>query len=55
MKINNISNIILYTNKKNFNAISLYLGVGFEIIKEIENICGEGEKCYEMSLKLFKK
>ena len=53
MKINNISNIILYTNKKNFAANSLYLKCGFEIIKEMENICGAGEKCLKMSLKLI--
>jgi len=53
MKINKISNIILFTNKKNFSANSLYLKCGFEIIKEMENICGIGEKCFMMSLKLL--
>lgn len=53
MKINNISNINLYTNKKNISANSLYFQCGFEIIKEMENICGAGEKCLKMSLKLI--
>lgn len=53
MKINNISEITLYVNKKNHRAQSLYSKVGFEIFSELDDICGAGERCYKMRLKLI--
>lgn len=50
MIINNISEITLYVNKKNHPAYTLYTKIGFKIISELENICGEGENCYKMRL-----
>lgn len=47
---NNVSEITLYVNKKNHPAYNLYSNVGFKIIGELKNICGEGENCYKMKL-----
>lgn len=52
MKLNKIPSILLYVNKKNLSAIHLYEKLGFQIIKEVRDICGQDEKCYEMKLKL---
>jgi len=53
MKVNGISSIILYANINNLPAIQLYEKIGFRVIKQVENICGQEEKCYEMELKLI--
>lgn len=52
MKINNVSAVFLYVNVKNIPAIKLYEKTGFSIAKEVENICGQRERCYKMELKL---
>lgn len=52
MKLNDIDEIILYVNKNNILAMSLYSAFSFVIVEEISNICGEGENCYKMRLKL---
>ncbi|RXA21983.1 N-acetyltransferase [Methanosarcina sp. MSH10X1] len=51
MKVNGISSILLYVNVNNLSAIQLYEKIGFRVIKQVENICGEKEKCYEMGLR----
>ncbi|WP_440944934.1 GNAT family N-acetyltransferase [Methanosarcina sp. T3] len=53
MKLNGVLSILLYVNVNNTPAIKLYRKTGFFIVKEVENICGENEKCYKMELKLF--
>jgi len=57
MESNGIDEILLYVNKKNYPAISLYTKFGFVVIDELPDICGEGEKCYKMklTLKAFKR
>jgi [ribosomal protein S18]-alanine N-acetyltransferase len=50
MKLNNISEIIIYVNKKNIPAYYLYIKFGFRIIGEVENIKADGVKFYKMSL-----
>ncbi|WP_440948846.1 GNAT family N-acetyltransferase [Methanosarcina sp. T3] len=52
MKLNGISSVLLYVNVANTSAIKLYEKMNFQIIKEIEEICGKQEKCYLMELKL---
>lgn len=52
MKLNGIYSILLYVNVKNTPAVNLYEKMGFQIIKEIKDICGHNEKCYLMELKL---
>jgi len=52
MEINNISSVFLHVDVKNSPAINLYEKVGFQISREIKDICSEGELCYEMKLKL---
>ncbi len=52
MKINRVSSILLYVNIKNQPAINLYEKFGFRKIKEVKNICGPGETCFEMELRL---
>lgn len=52
MKVNGISVILLYVNVNNLPAIRLYEKTGFRIIKQVENICGQNEKCYQMGLRL---
>ncbi len=52
MKVNGISSILLYVNINNLPAIKLYKKIGFQEIKQVKDICGQGERCYEMELKL---
>ena len=52
MKINGVYSILLYVNVKNAPAVNLYKKMGFQILKKIEDICGQSEKCYLMELKL---
>lgn len=52
MKENNIPFIILYVDVNNVPAIRLYEKLGFQILREVKDICGE-ENCYEMKLKLY--
>lgn len=52
MRLNKIASVLLYVNVNNLSAIQLYEKLGFRIIKEIKNICGENERCYEMELSL---
>lgn len=52
MKLNGISSVLLYVNVVNMPAIKLYKKMNFQIIKEVEDVCGQQEKCYEMELKL---
>lgn len=52
MKMNSVSAVFLYVNVKNIPAIKLYEKTGFSIAKEVENICGQRERCYKMELKL---
>lgn len=52
MKLNGILSILLYVNVNNLPAIKLYQKIGFQRTKEVKNICGKGETCYEMELKL---
>ncbi|MGB9132523.1 MAG: GNAT family N-acetyltransferase [Methanosarcina sp.] len=53
MKLNGISSILLYVNVHNQPAIRLYEKIGFQKTDEVNNICGQDEKCYEMKLKLI--
>jgi ribosomal-protein-alanine N-acetyltransferase len=52
MKVNGVSSILLYVNVDNHPAIQLYEKIGFRIIKQVEDICGQKEICHEMELKL---
>jgi ribosomal-protein-alanine N-acetyltransferase len=52
MKVNGISSILLYVNVNNFPAMQLYEKIGFREIRQVKNICGQKEKCYEMELRL---
>ena len=52
MRLNKISSIILYVSKNNVPAIRLYEKMGFVTTGQIENICGQKEKCYKMELRL---
>jgi [ribosomal protein S18]-alanine N-acetyltransferase len=52
MKLNGIKFIALYVQINNHRAIQLYKKIGFRIITETKNICGYGEICYKMELKL---
>jgi len=52
MKVNGISSILLYVNVNNFPAIQLYEKIGFREIRQVKNICGQKERCYEMELRL---
>lgn len=53
MKINRVSSIILYVNIQNQPAINLYEKFDFRKTKEVKNICGPGETCFEMELRLI--
>lgn len=53
MKVNGISSILLYVNINNLPAIQLYKKIGFRKIKQVKNICGQKERCYEMELRLI--
>lgn len=52
MKVNGIASVLLYVNINNSPAIKLYEKTGFQAIKQVKNICGQKEKCYEMELRL---
>lgn len=52
MKLNGIDSILLYVNVSNTSATKLYEKMGFQIIKETKDVCGQKEKCYIMELKL---
>lgn len=52
MKVNGISSIILYVNVNNSPALHLYRKIGFKEIRQVKNICGQGENCHEMELRL---
>jgi hypothetical protein len=52
MRLNGISSVLLYVNAKNLSAMNLYEKTGFRITKEVKDVCGTDEKCYEMELKL---
>lgn len=52
MRLNGISSVLLYVNVKNLSAINLYKKIGFRIIKEVKDVCGNCETCLEMELKL---
>lgn len=54
MKANRISSIFLYVNTKNLPAIQLYEKIGFHVTKEVEDVCGQEESCYEMELNLIR-
>lgn len=53
MRLNGISSILLYVNTENLPAIRLYEKMGFKKIKEIKDICGSRETCYEMELRIL--
>ena len=53
MKLNRVSSVLLFVNVNNAPAIKLYKKMGFSRVKEVENICGQNERCYKMELKLF--
>lgn len=53
MKVNGISSVLLYVNINNLPAIQLYKKIGFRKIKQVKNICGQKERCYEMELRLI--
>jgi ribosomal-protein-alanine N-acetyltransferase len=52
MKLNKVSSILLYVNVNNLPALKLYEKMGFQKTKEIKDICGQNERCYEMILKI---
>jgi [ribosomal protein S18]-alanine N-acetyltransferase len=52
MKLNGIKSILLYVDINNESAIRLYKKIGFQITKEIKDICGRNEMCLEMRLRL---
>jgi len=52
MKVNRISSVLLYVNINNLPAIQLYKKIGFRKVKQVKNICGQKENCYEMELRL---
>jgi len=53
MKLNRISSVFLYVNVNNIPAIKLYKEMGFVIIEQIKDICGQKENCYKMELRLL--
>lgn len=53
MKLNGVSAIFLYVSVNNIPAIRIYEETGFSVVKEVNNICGQEEKCYKMELKLI--
>lgn len=53
MKLNKVSAIFLYVNINNTPAVKLYEKTGFLKVKEVENICGQKERCYKMELRLI--
>ncbi len=52
MRLNRVSSVFLYVNVNNAPALKLYKKTGFLIVEEVENICGQNERCYKMELKL---
>lgn len=53
MRLNGIKSVILYVNINNEPAIRLYEKLGFQKTKELKDICGRNEICFEMKLKLM--
>ncbi|WP_256623346.1 GNAT family N-acetyltransferase [Methanolobus chelungpuianus] len=51
MKLNSVSCISLYVSTENMPAIRLYRNLGFRILRELDDVCGPGLKCYEMDMK----
>ena len=52
MRLNRIVSVLLYVNVNNIPAIKLYEKQGFRVIKEMKNVCGQNQRCYEMELNL---
>lgn len=52
MELNSVRCISLYVAAENTPAISLYRKMGFRILRELEDVCGPGLKCYEMGMSL---
>lgn len=52
MRLNRIDEIRLYVSTKNAAARSIYNRFGFVVVRERSNVCGPGERCYEMRLAL---
>ncbi|WP_292464426.1 N-acetyltransferase [Methanolobus sp.] len=50
MKLSFVSCISLFVARENIPAINLYRNMGFRILRELEDVCGPGPKCYEMDL-----
>ena len=50
MRLHRIDEIRLYVNTNNTPALLLYLLFGFRVVREVLDVCGRGERCYEMKL-----
>jgi len=52
MELNSVGCISLFVAVDNLPAIRLYRKMGFNVIREVDDVCGPGLRCYEMSLRL---
>jgi ribosomal-protein-alanine N-acetyltransferase len=52
MGLNSVGCISLFVAVDNLPAISLYRKMGFKVTREVDDVCGPGLRCYEMSLRL---
>ncbi len=52
MELNSVGCISLFVAVDNLPAISLYRKMGFNVIRKVDDVCGVGLGCYEMSLRL---